>query len=133
MTPAGENFSLTTLDSYGDFAGSNRQALINTWVANNSFLPESLKTEQVTNGSTLEIDLDMTKTTSAVMDGTLEFLVPIVATYILLVATVMIDPEERLSDRLTIYLALFIFPPTFIFSIQAFLPYRVVFHFLNFF
>jgi len=125
VTAPNEVFSLTKQSSFGDFTGSNRQILMNTWVSNGSYIPQSWKIDQVTNGSTLEMDLNMIKTAPAVVDGTLEFLLPILATYILLAATVLIDPKERLSDRLTIYLALFVFPPTFIFSIQAFLPYRL--------
>lgn len=54
----------------------------------------------------------------------LQILLPIIACYYLLGSTLIIK-IERLSERLRIYLSLFIFAPTFMFAIQRFLPFRL--------
>jgi hypothetical protein len=55
----------------------------------------------------------------------LQFLLPIIACYYLLGATLLLDIKEKLNERLGVYLSLFIFAPTFMFAIQQFLPLRL--------
>jgi len=52
-----------------------------------------------------------------------QFMLPIIACFYLLAFSPLIR-KDRLSDRLLIYLSLFIFAPTFLFSIQSALPAR---------
>jgi hypothetical protein len=53
-----------------------------------------------------------------------QFILPLLAAYAILGATMAIDSEDKLNERLTIYLALFAFSPTFWFSIQRYLPFH---------
>jgi len=70
-------------------------------------------------GSRLEVQL-----TRNPLIPFLQFLLPIIACYYLLGATLILE-TRRLSERLRVYLSLFIFAPTFMFTIQKFLPFRL--------
>ncbi len=70
------------------------------------------------------MDLHIQRTGNAFNIAFLEFIVPIIACYYLLGATLMLDPKKQLNERLVIYVALFVFVPTFLLAIQNYLPYR---------
>lgn len=71
-----------------------------------------------------EVSFTIQRSTSALLLAILQFLLPIIACYYLLGATLMLGLKERLAERLRIHLSLFVFVPTFLIAIQTFLPYR---------
>jgi hypothetical protein len=52
-------------------------------------------------------------------------ILPTLACYFVLVSSLLLTGENSTSNRLQIYVALFIFSPTFLFAIQGHLPFRV--------
>jgi hypothetical protein len=71
-----------------------------------------------------ELMFKINRSSDSFNTSTLELFLPIIASYYLLVSTLLLNPKKRLNERLTIYLALFVFIPAFLLSIQDYLPYR---------
>jgi hypothetical protein len=118
------NCSLTN-NSQAYFDGPKQSFLKDLWVENNSSIPKSWSPASVSgNDTTQELTLSIAKTGNAFNTAFLEFMVPIIGCYYLLVATLLLDPKKHLNERLTIYLAIFVFVPAFLIAIQNYLPYR---------
>jgi hypothetical protein len=120
--------TLTPVGSSAGYSGPNVFSLSRSWVNKYLTIPTTWNyVEWGTPGVTpplFEINLNLYRTTNAVDDAILELLVPVIACYFLLATTLVMNPVCHLSDRLTVYLSLFVFGPTFLFAIQTYLPYR---------
>ncbi len=125
FTPEWINCSLTEDGSQAYFDGANYMSLTNSWARNNSLIPITSTSAWIAeNQTTKQLDVSLNRTPNALSSIILELLIPIIACYFLLAATLLLDPKKYLNERLTIYLALFVFVPTFFFAIQNYLPFR---------
>jgi hypothetical protein len=111
------NFSLNYAEVVARFSGEKVYFLCNEWSNTYSHLLVAEKGENY-------VIFQINRSQSAIIIAVLEFLAPIILCYYLLGATLLIDPKKDLEKRLTIYLSIFVFAPTFLFSIREFLPYR---------
>ncbi|MCK4478363.1 hypothetical protein KAU88_07545 [Candidatus Bathyarchaeota archaeon] len=111
------NFTLSSEGHQAFFTGSKAYSLKDLWKTDNGLIPiEYIKTE--------EIAFAIGRSDNALSIAILQFLIPIIGCYYLLGATLMLNPKEKLAERLRIHLSLFVFVPTFLIAIQKFLPYR---------
>jgi hypothetical protein len=114
----GDNdFSLIPEKVYVRFSGPNYLYLKNSWIAERVLTPEA----QIT---TKEVIFSLEKTSNAFITDVLYSLVPIIACYYLLGATLILNPRNKLGERLEIYLALFVFSSTYLIAIQPSLPFH---------
>lgn len=111
------NFSLITEDVDAIFVGANFRYLRNTWETENDLIPISKIT-------TKEVVFNLQKTLNALTSDVIYSLIPIVACYYLLGATLILNPKDDLGGRLRLYLSLFVFSSTFLFTLQSYLPFR---------
>ena len=119
------NVSINSVDSQAYFSGPRTMFLNDLWTQNNSLIPTTWDKGWITqNQTTTEMDLSIKRTGNSFNIAFLEFMLPIIACYYLLVATLLLNPKKHLNERLTIYLAILVFVPTFFIAIQNYLPYR---------
>ncbi|MGA9387622.1 MAG: hypothetical protein WBV70_02210 [Candidatus Bathyarchaeia archaeon] len=113
----GNNFTLASAEHEAFFAGPKAYSLIDLWHTNSDFIP-------ISSISSSELDFSITRSSGILNIYVLEFLVPTIACYYLLGATLMLNPEKHLSERLRVYVSLFVFVPVFLIAIRNILPYR---------
>jgi hypothetical protein len=114
----GTNFTVTKEEHSAIFDGSQAYQLRNLWKTQNESIPISVISEQ-------EIAVNIQRSDNAFMVAFLEFLVPIIAAYYLIGATLVLDSRNNLSERLRIYVSLFFFVPGYLIASQVVFPYRV--------
>jgi hypothetical protein len=102
------------------FDGSRARSLGDLWTTNGSY-SNSLPVRYV---RTNEVAFIVQRSLNTTVVALLQFIIPIFACYYLLGSSLMLKSENQISERLTIYIALFVFIPTFFLAIQQFLPYR---------
>jgi len=121
-----DSVSLSTDGNQAAFDGPNAYSLKDLWQVEKGLIPiGDLKAK--------EISFLVQRGFNALLTATLQFLVPIIACYYLLGATLILDPKKQLAERLRIYISLFVFVPAFFIAIQQFLPYRSSLSFPEFF
>jgi hypothetical protein len=115
----GTNFTLVSpgVEHQAFFAGSKAYSLIDLWYTNSSLIP-------ISSISSNELDFSIKRSSGTLSIYILEFLVPTIACYYLLGSTLMLNPQKHLSERLRVYVSLFVFVPVFIITVRNFLPYR---------
>lgn len=123
-----DNFSLTSeaneLQAF--FSEPNAYYLNDLWFLDNGLIPISERKPK-------EVSFHIQRSSNSQALATIQFLIPIIACYYLLGATLVLDPKKQLAERLRINLSLFVFGPTFFIAIQNFLPYRSSLSFPEFF
>ena len=110
------NFSLNHQQVYASFTGSKRYSLIDQWQGS-TFIPVMYIQND-------EVCFTIQRTLNSMVISIFQFLLPIILCYYLLGSTLIMNPKEKIVERLTINLSLFVFSATFLISIQGFLPYR---------
>lgn len=126
------NFSLSSTGTSAFFAGPKAMSLEDLWGSGKSQIPLNWGSARISeNKTTTEMRFRIQRSSDALFTALLEFLVPIIACYLLLVSTLMLDPKENLNERIAVYIALFVFVPTFLIAIQSYLPYRSSLSFLE--
>lgn len=123
-----DNFSLTSeahkLQAF--FSGPEAYYLNDLWFLENGLIPISERKPK-------EVSFSIQRSSNSQALAIIQFLIPIIACYYLLGATLVLDPKKQLAERLRINLSLFVFCPTFFIAIQNFLPYRSSLSFPEFF
>jgi hypothetical protein len=114
------NFTLSSREQAAMFDGSRARSLGDLWTTNGSY-SNSLPVRYV---RTNEVAFIVQRSLNTTVVALLQFIIPIFACYYLLGSSLMLKSENQISERLTIYIALFVFIPTFFLAIQQFLPYR---------
>ncbi len=123
--PTWLNCSLTMDGSQAYFDGPNSLSLTTLWVENNGLISMTETSAWLAeNETTNQMNVHINRTSDALNSVILELFAPIIACYLLLATTLLLDPKKHMNERLTIYLALFVFVPTFLFAIQNYLPFR---------
>jgi hypothetical protein len=117
VTYVGGNYTLASTGIQAYFVGAKSYSLDDLWYTKNNRIP-------ISSNSQSEVDFSITRSTGATVIYFLEFLAPIIACFYLLGATLMLDPKSQLSERLGVYVSLFVFAPLFLIAIRDFLPYR---------
>jgi len=110
------NCTLSATNSSAFIAGPEYYSLHNLWTVENATFANSSYSQ--------EINFNLQRSGNSFSTAILEVFMPIIGSYYLLVSTLILDPKRRLNERLTIYLALFVFVPAFLLGIQSYLPYR---------
>jgi energy-converting hydrogenase Eha subunit A len=119
------NFSLSSTGTSAFFAGPKAMSLEDLWGSGQSHIPLNWGSAWISeNRTTQEMSFSIQRSGNALNTALLEFLVPIIACYFLLASTLILDPRKNLNERIAIYIALFVFVPTFLIAIQNYLPYR---------
>lgn len=114
----GSNFTLASTGQQAIFAGAKAYSLNDLWhTYSNILIP-------ISSISSNELSFSITRSIGTRTVDFLEFLAPTIACFYLLGATLMLDPKKELSERLTVYVSLFVFAPIFLIAIRDFLPYR---------
>lgn len=116
-------YDLSTVNHSIYFSGPESESLEDNWKTYNRDLP--VKTTKDT------ISIDFIRNDDKIVLYLLEFAIPIVACYFLVGASLLLKPES-LSERLRIYVSIFLFCPSFLFAIQSYLPYHTSFTFPEF-
>jgi hypothetical protein len=112
----GTNFTLASTEDFALFSGGKAYSLNDLWITNGNSITIS--------SSSSEIDFSIKRSNTATIVDCLEFLGPIIACYYLLGSTLMLDLKKHLSERVEIYVSLFVFVPIFLIAIRDFLPYH---------
>jgi hypothetical protein len=99
-------------------SGPNYRYLKNSWETEEVTL---LPISQITRN---EAVFDLEKSQNRLITDILYSLAPILGCYYLLGATLILNPRKNLGGRLRIYLSLFIFSSSFLFTLQAHLPFH---------
>lgn len=122
------NFSLSDGERalQASFDGPRAYSLKDLWRVDNGLIP-------ISNRGQNEVSFIIQRSSNSQILAVTQFLLPIIACYYLLGATLILDPEKQLAERLRIYLSLFVFAPTFFMAMQNFLPYRSSLSFPEFF
>jgi hypothetical protein len=111
------NFTLASTGHQAFFDGAKAYSLNDLWYTNSSLIP-------ISSISSSELDFSITRSGGTLNIYFLEFLAPIIACYYLLGSTLLLNPKTHLSERLGVYVSLFVFVPLFLIAIRDFLPYR---------
>jgi len=114
------NFTLSLREQQAMFDGSKFYSLSDLWTTNGTY-SSSLPVRYVRAN---EVAFIVQRSLNTTIVALLQFIIPIFACYYLLGSSLMLKSETQISERLTIYIALFVFIPTFFLAIQQFLPYR---------
>lgn len=112
-----QNFTLSSQGHQAFFTGPRAYSLKDLWRTDNGLTPIRYIHAD-------EISFVIERNPDTIKIAILQLLLPIIGCYYLLGATLILDPKEKLAERLRIHLSLFVFVPTFLIAIQKFLPYR---------
>jgi hypothetical protein len=111
------SFTLASTGHLAAFHGTKTYSLNDLWYTNSGLIP-------INSLSSSELDFSITRSGGAITIYFLEFLAPTIACYYLLGSTLMLDRRNQLSERLGVYVSLFVFVPLFLIATRDFLPYR---------
>jgi hypothetical protein len=120
-----DNYTILTGRNQAYFDGAQWYSLRNLWKttsATNELIPITIVSPQ-------EMTANIQRSDEAFKFDFLVFLVPVIASYYFLGATLLIDSKKHLTERLTMYVSLFFFVPIFVIAIQGVFPYRTTISF----
>lgn len=122
------NFTLCINDRkfFASFGGKKQYTLLDLWHHDLNRIPVDTIVEEN------KIIVNIHRKFNVRLIDFILFLIPIIGCYYLLGLTLILDPQNQIRERLTIYLSLFVFSITFSLNIQPFLPYRTLFSFPEF-
>jgi len=112
-----QNFTLSSEEHQASFTGPKTYSLKDLWRTEGGLIPIRYTHSD-------EISFVIERNPDTIKIAILQLLLPIIGCYYLLGATLILDPKDKLAERLRIHLSLFVFAPTFLIAIQKFLPYR---------
>jgi hypothetical protein len=112
-----QNFTLSSEGHQAFFTGPRTYSLKDLWRTDNGLIPI-----RYTHADEMSFVIERNPDTIKI--AILQLLIPIIGCYYLLGSTLILDPKDKLAERLRIHLSLFVFVPTFLIAIQKFLPYR---------
>jgi len=108
------NFSISQARSHVRFMGLYTEYLEGMWTTDENYeLPTKYRSNE------LIVTLERKSETPF-----LQIIFPIILCYVFLGVSLFLDAESKLTERLAIYIALFVFTPSFLLAIQDFLPLR---------
>jgi hypothetical protein len=125
------NCTVTPNWSEAFFDGPKVGQLRDQWFENSSYLipvnwypvTQHSSLDYNENSTNWQMGVSIQRSSNASNTAILEFIAPIIGCYYVLVASLLLTLND-LTERLTIYLAIFVFVPAFFIGIQTYLPYR---------